>query len=154
MDKIVYNCEYASQILKVYEDRIEIGYKENFLSMILGVNRGIKILYYKDITATEFKPNKFDMGFIEITIPGNIQHCRFMFGDLAISAQKKEEFNSYYKKVYDYIQNKVIECHQQDAKPMNFDDSVSELKKYKELLDLNIITQEEFDKKKKDLLSL
>lgn len=31
---------------------------------------------------------------------------------------------------------------------------VEELKKFKELLDMRIITQEEFDKKKKDILHL
>jgi len=33
-------------------------------------------------------------------------------------------------------------------------DSVDEIKKYKELLDSGIITQEEFDAKKKELLGL
>ena len=33
-------------------------------------------------------------------------------------------------------------------------DPVEEIKKYKELLDLGIISQEEFDEKKKDLLGL
>ena len=38
--------------------------------------------------------------------------------------------------------------------PMQPNNSVDELKKYKELLDSGIITQEEFEEKKKQLLQL
>lgn len=33
-------------------------------------------------------------------------------------------------------------------------DSIEDIKKFKELLDIGVITQEEFDKKKKELLNL
>ena len=36
----------------------------------------------------------------------------------------------------------------------NTNDPITEVKRYKELLDNGIITQEEFDKKKKELLNL
>ncbi len=44
--------------------------------------------------------------------------------------------------------------NQEEDKKEEQTDPFEEIKKYKELLDLNIITQEEFDKKKKELLNL
>jgi len=41
-----------------------------------------------------------------------------------------------------------------DSSSSSSDDSVSEIQKYKELLDSGAITQEEFDAKKKELLGL
>ncbi|MBR3263239.1 MAG: SHOCT domain-containing protein [Lachnospiraceae bacterium] len=37
---------------------------------------------------------------------------------------------------------------------MTYDEKIEAVKKLKELLDVGILTQEEFDKKKKELLSL
>ena len=41
-----------------------------------------------------------------------------------------------------------------DKKKENSDETVNDLMKFKQLLDNGIISQEEFDKKKKELLSL
>ena len=45
--------------------------------------------------------------------------------------------------------NNIQQSQHEDKK-----DPVAEIKKYKELLDSGVITQEEFDKKKKQLLDL
>lgn len=49
---------------------------------------------------------------------------------------------------------KILIDRQSNNKTSNSESKADELKKYKELLDSNAITQEEYDKKKKELLDL
>ena len=61
--------------------------------------------------------------------------------------------------IYKVISNLLIERQQEKAKSVAAasapkSDSADELKKFKELLDMGVITQEEFDAKKKQLLGL
>jgi predicted Zn-dependent peptidase len=61
------------------------------------------------------------------------------------------------EEVQKYVKQKVDEAKKQKTAPVVVAGTVSnadELKKYKELLDAGIITQEEFDAKKKQLLGL
>ena len=55
------------------------------------------------------------------------------------------------EKAYEYIRERIKHYKQKLYTPSS---SLDELKKLKELLDLNIITQEEFEQKKKQLLGL
>nr|WP_245184892.1 MULTISPECIES: SHOCT domain-containing protein [Lactobacillus] len=59
-------------------------------------------------------------------------------------------------KLKDFIQEKIEEAHkpQQSQPVQNQVDPADELVKLKKLLDENIITQDEFDAKKKQLLGL
>lgn len=56
--------------------------------------------------------------------------------------------------LYSAITNLLLERQKGETTTTNKSDSVDEIKKFKELLDNGIITQEEFNEKKKQLLSL
>lgn len=61
--------------------------------------------------------------------------------------------------VYDVINKLLIERQQENARSVPVaaapvKDAAEEIKKFKELLDMGIITQDEFDAKKKQLLGL
>lgn len=62
--------------------------------------------------------------------------------------------NSQMKEIADYIRIKVKECKKQKSGQTAAVSAADELKKFKELLDSGVITQEEFDAKKKQLLGL
>ena len=62
--------------------------------------------------------------------------------------------NCQMKEVADYIRIKVEECKKQKSGQTVAVSAADELKKFKELLDSGVITQEEFDAKKKQLLGL
>lgn len=47
---------------------------------------------------------------------------------------------------------KIAKMQEQELNQKNAESSFETLKEYKELLDMNIITQEEFDNKKKEIL--
>ena len=85
-------------------------------------------------------------------------------GSNLIAHASNQSARDYLKDIVDY--SKCPKCHSSDLSPLkegesanapstnSADSSVEELKKLKELLDMGVITQEEFDAKKKQLLGL
>ncbi len=85
-------------------------------------------------------------------------------GSNLIAHASNQSARDYLKDIVDY--SKCPKCHSSDLSPLkegesanapsttSSDSSVEELKKLKELLDMGVITQEEFDAKKKQLLGL
>lgn len=75
-----------------------------------------------------------------------ILFCSGMFSYKKANEYAKEVFDVLYKAFNDYKERGEV-----SSNPIS---SADELKKYKELLDSGAITQEEYDKKKKELLNL
>lgn len=85
-------------------------------------------------------------------------------GSNLIAHASNQSARDYLKDIVDY--SKCPKCHSSDLSPLkegenenaastiSADSSVEELKKLKELLDMGVITQEDFDAKKKQLLGL
>ena len=74
----------------------------------------------------------------------------FTFDTTVISNEKMEE-------IANYVRKKIEEIKTAGDRPSTIVNAISpaeELKKMKELLDMGIITQEEFDAKKKQLLGV
>ena len=57
-------------------------------------------------------------------------------------------------KLFNERKNSVVHNVQPASVVINNSSNADELKKYKELLDMGVISQEEFDAKKKELLGL
>ncbi len=62
--------------------------------------------------------------------------------------------NGQMQEIADYIRAKIEECKKQKSGQRAAVSAADELKKFKDLLDMGVITQEEFDAKKKQLLGL
>lgn len=92
-------------------------------------------------------------GYIQITLPGGFESKKGL-----IDATQDENTVMFVKKdneLVNRIKSKIEELlAQQRAYKINQLSPADEIKKYKELLDDGIITQEEFEKKKKQLLGL
>lgn len=85
-------------------------------------------------------------------------------GSNLIAHASNQSARDYLKDIVDY--SKCPKCHSSDLSPLkegestnapstiSADSNVEELKKLKELLDMGVITQEDFDAKKKQLLGL
>lgn len=89
------------------------------------------------------KITSVEKGLIKLTIKASnteIEIDTVTFGDI----------NTFVDKMYE-LQNETGETVEEQSVSLS---PVQQLKEYKELLDLEIITQEEFDKKKKELLNL
>lgn len=152
-------------ILHVYEDKVVISRKTvaGFISQ--GI-KGEKTLYYNDITGIEYKkPSIWANGYIKFIVPGSKESNQSVSilgttteamqdsNSLILRAFNKrfpEESERIYKLILQKIKNSKV--NKVEDTRNNISSSVDEIKKFKELLDIGAITQEEFDRKKQELL--
>ena len=103
--------------------------------------------YYKDLKSVGFGKG-VGFGFFgcngSISLEGTGKICPF-----------KGKFNNEAEKVYNFLQKRIDEIKSSKAVPaVPKTSSSDELIKFKQLLDSGVITQAEFDAKKKQLLGL
>ena len=117
--------------------------------------KGDKTIYYSDLTAVEFKKAGLTGGHIQFSLLGGRENVG---GMLAASSDENTIMfgsgdNEIAEKMVSYIQERIKEARQ--PKVANASSSVAdEIMKLKNLLDMDVITQEEFETKKKQLLGL
>ena len=146
--------------IDVYENKCTIKTKVTFGSIIASnATDGEKTIYYKDCVGVQYKPAKFTIGYLQFETASGMMNNKgsnffgensFTFDTTVISNEKMEE-------VANFIRKKIDEIKTAEDKPTTVVNAISpaeELKKMKELLDMGIITQEEFDAKKQQLLGL
>ncbi len=157
MEKL-YEFSIPGSTLTVYDDCVSFKHKGAMGFLTKGI-QGERKIYYKQITSLQFKDaGSVTSGFIEFYLDGH--HDSKQGGGLFSGTQNENRFYFYKKdqkemtKAYSYIQDKVKSTNtivvEQNASTSNAD----ELRKFKQLLDEGIITDEEFQKKKKELLGL
>ena len=141
-------------VIRVYEDKVEIE-KRGFFS-----NNTKKTLAMANIVGVSIKPNGWGRGFIEFSTPGsrdsrNTEEALHNENALCFKTGKQQDVDA--KKIKDYVDEQILKLSQNKGGTTIVQQAASpaeELKKMKELLDMGIITQEEFDAKKKQLLGL
>ncbi len=150
--------------MEVYDDYLIInlmppsGYVVN---SVRGCGNGDKRIRFSDITSIQYRePTNNALGFIQFAYPGSPERNgnfeAILKDENAIPIRNGDATLA--KEIVEYIEQKRIELKNAEKNaPVTVIASTSsadELKKFKELLDLGIITQEEFDAKKKQLLDL
>ena len=146
--------------IDIYENKCTMKTKVTFGSILASnATDGEKTIYYKDCVGVQFKPAGFTIGYLQFETASGMMNNKgsnffgensFTFDTTVISNEKMQEVANYVKKRIDEIKTGA-------DKPTTIVNAISpaeELKKMKELLDLGIITQEEFNAKKKQLLGL
>lgn len=124
-------------------------------AVLFGIPRGEKTIFYDDFTSVEFKPNKLlSTGYIQFNIPGHKQKASLPENDeYSFSFDKKIEYRA--EKLYNKIlENKRNHKSSGDTTVINQVSAADEVLKLKQLLDAGVLTQDEFDTKKKQLLGL
>ncbi len=164
----VKNYKYAlnahtGTTLEVYEDYLVLNYMRtgglgtitgNVLS---GGGTGGKRINFADLTAVQFKePAGITVGFIQFVYPGSLERSGSVVdaindeNSIPVSPQNLPVA----REIVDYIETKRAELRAPRAAVVQQVSAADEIKKFKELLDLGAISQEEFDAKKKQLLGL
>jgi len=122
--------------------------------------KGTKKLFYKNITSVHLKAaGSFSNGFLQFTFSGSSERSG-LFGvaglandENTILFSKKE--NGIMYEIKALIEKKIVEASTPSHTTIVSEKSVAEqIKEFKELFDLGIITEEEFNLKKKQLLNL
>lgn len=146
--------------LAIFEDFIELDFTGDVLKKVFSGMGGVKKIYYPQITGIQKRDaGSVLSGSIEFEVPG-MSFSRD-WSDGKGQSENMIHYEYYYQdeidKIYEFVNQKILDIQKSKRNPQptpsNETSVLSEIKKAKELLDMGIITQEEFDKIKKDLLN-
>ncbi len=139
-------------IVELYEDKLIIKKRGSFWLMR---SSSEKTFYFEHIRSFE-KNNKrplYDDAFIQIEIGGSGSGYQGgSLSDNSIAFNNNEDMNAAYKILEASLNNYKARQVSKEISPAI--SAADEIKKYKDLLDNNIISQDEFNAKKKELLGL
>lgn len=158
MSGALYFVKGVNGQLEVFEDKVVIT-RKGFMSFSTHGLAGGKTIPMSAIQSVQFKPGGSLMnGFIQFAVMGGRE------GRGGVMAATQDENTVILRmgeqtvkgeEIRDYIENRILELSKpQAAVVMQQTSAADELIKFKNLLDMGIITQEEFDAKKKQLLGL
>ena len=152
----------TGKILDVYDNKVVFTSTQSTSTLVTGlvfgtsVTQGEKTIYYKDAIGVQYKPSAIADGYIQVeTSAGGMTSSSSQYsGENAIQFSGKDR-NAEAEIIVAFIKNKIDEIKNAPTGGVVMQASpAEELKKFKELLDAGIITQQEFDAKKKALLGL
>ena len=150
-------------LIEVYNDRVTLCRNKHIYGSFAGIageTVGEKTIYIKDLVSVEFKPaQKWCIGYIRFTVIGG-GNVRKTTADAADDPNSLPlalvERNDEAEEIKQFVEKSLANIkgdNSLSASQVRLS-SADELKKYKELLDSGIISQEEFDAKKKQLLGI
>lgn len=142
--------------LTIYEDRviIERGGALGFLTQGLA---GAKTIPMDSIMSVQFKEgNMWTNGFIQFGIMGGKEARGGVFNATQDenTVMIKAATNDDARAIKDYIESIILNRSKNKETVIQQASPAEELKKFKELLDMGVISQAEFDAKKKQILGL
>lgn len=145
----IYKIKDVGGILRAYENYLEIERKGFFAKVSHGFTKGDKVLYYRDITGIQIKKPGFTNGYIQFSLPGGSEGTEGI-----MEAMDDENSFVFQKKNYPTvlkIRELIEEKMNEGAAPEQSVSAADEIRKYKELWDEGIITEEQFNKKRDEL---
>lgn len=158
-DGIIYSLQgVRGKSMQVYEDYVVIKVKSGVGSFVTGnYTDGEKTIYYSDCIGVQFKESTYAIiGYIQLETASGLMNNQannffnentFLFDDITYKNDEMRE-------VFEYIRSRIDEVKKGKTSAVIQTTPADEIKKYKELLDIGAITQEEYDIKKKELLGL
>lgn len=152
---------HTGTVLRVYDDYLILNHMRTgstVSNIIVGGSSGDKKILFADLTAVQFRePAGYSVGYMQFIYPGSSESKANVLDAIndenSIPFQPSELENA--QAIYNYIEERRHDLSaRRNGQVVQQLSSADEIKKYKELLDSGIITQEEFDAKKKQLLGL
>lgn len=148
-----FNFSGVNGQIRVYEDRIVIS-RSGFLGYASQGLAGQKTIPMDSIMSVQFRAaTSLVNGFIQFGILGGHESRGGVINaiDDENSVMFRESSNNEACKVKDYIESIILNRNKNSGGAVQFSPA-DELRKFKELLDMGAITQEEFDTAKKKIL--
>ena len=139
-----------------YHVIVENGYlrwtSKGALNYLAKGSRGEKSIPIKSVTAVQIKPPRLTAGYIQFAYSGASESK----GGLLDTAKDENTITFSNKKELKQAKElkALIESLQHKEHPASPSSDADEILKYKQLMDDGILTQEEFDEKKKQILGL
>jgi hypothetical protein len=150
------------KILDVYDNKVVFTSTKSTSTVVSGLifgdslTQGEKTIYYKDAIGVQFKPATITDGYIQVeTAVGGMTSAKSQYGG-ENSIQFGSKVNDEAETVTNFIKQKIEEIKNTPVGGTVIQQSTAadEVMKLKQLLDMGVISQEEFDKKKNELLGL
>ena len=142
--------------LTIYENRVIIE-RRGALGFLTQGLAGAKTIPMDSIMSVQFKEgNTWTNGFIQFGIMGGKEAGGGVFSavDDENTVMIKAAANDDARAIKDYIEDIILNRSKDKGTVVQQASPAEELKKFKELLDQGVISQEEFDAKKKQILGL
>jgi hypothetical protein len=145
--------------IDVYDDKVVLTVKASIGSLLTGnFSDGEKTIYYSDCIGIQYKKSGFQIGYLQFETASGIMNNRLsnFYNENTFTWDTTKQSNEKMQKVADYCKKQVEEYKsgKHNQSPVQAYSPADEIKKFKELLDMGAITQEEFDAKKKQILGL
>lgn len=142
--------------ISVYEDRIVIE-RRGFSGFMSSGLAGEKTIPMESIVSVQFKEGSMLLnGFIQFGVLGGNEATKGL--SKAVQDENtvilKKSSNNEVRQIKEYIEEIVLNRSKNSGVVLQQNSPAEELKKFKELLDMNVISQEEFDAKKSQILGL
>lgn len=139
--------------MELYNDKIIIKRKGLLSKMTQGFTKGDKSIYIRQISGIDFKPGgTFINGYLQFSMAGGNEGVGGAF-----QAGGDENTVMFTKKENDKaitIKEKIEELQGVTNSKVEAPSDANELRKFKELMDDGIISEEEFEAKKKQVLGM
>jgi hypothetical protein len=146
--------------LEVYENYIIIDFVATgagLANILKGGGNGGKRINISDLTAIQFKePAGASIGFMQFTFPGSGESKRGVVdaindeNSVPVSPQNLEVARA----AVNYIEQRRVELRNTGGVVVQQVSAADEIVKFKNLLDMGVISQEEFDVKKNQILGI
>lgn len=145
MKEVILSLKGVNGQLELYNDKVVIKHKGFYAKIKQGLFTREKEFYLNQICSVQFKAASNKNGYIKIIVKGSYGNNKNLV-----------YFNKTSNDVASKINSKIKGLRQEvgNLQTVNRIITADEIKKYKELLDEDIITQIEYDVKKKQLLNL
>ena len=156
-DNVLLAADGANGQIILTDKGVLIG-REGFWKKLVSdsYTKGDKFLPYKSISGVQFKDPGMTWGYIQFTLMGGIESRGGSWdagkdeNTVTFNADKSDVFREIRNIVEERAYQTTIPAHQADPQK---NDPVETMKKLKDMLDMGLISQTEYDSKKADLLS-
>ena len=146
--------------IDIYSDKVVITTKVTIGSLLThNATDGEKTIYYSDCIGVQFKQSKFAIGYLQLETAssnGNNKHSNF-FAENSFTFDTTVISNEQMIEVADYVKSRVDAVKKGGVTSVSTNNSsisvADELLKLKQLLDMGVLSQEEFDEQKNKLLN-
>lgn len=137
--------------LEVYKNKVVIKTNVTLGSIITGnATDGKKTIYFNDVIGLQFKPCGALIGYLQLETASPIMNNEKsnFYNENTFTFEETNTSNTQMEEIHNYIDKQIEQLK-------NINSSLSkadEILKFKNLLDMGIINQEEFERKKNELL--
>lgn len=141
--------------LEVYSNKVVIRRKGFLAKMTQGFNKGDKEIYLNQISGIQVKNGgNITNGYIQFSLAGGVEYTNGL--KEAINDENTVVFKKIDNETVAQMKDKIEALRNQLTAPVmaNSISSADEIKKFKDLFDAGVITEVEFNLKKKELLGL